>query len=64
MSVSGIAAAAHVQPSTQQISQPSAQHHRRGGHFPSNSDVGAQNSSPASAGNASGKAGGKINISV
>jgi hypothetical protein len=63
MSVSGIADAAHVQPSGQQISPSSAQH-RHGGRRSSISDVGAQSSSVASAGSASGKTGSKINISV
>jgi hypothetical protein len=61
MSVSGIAAAAQIQPSGQQI--PTSQH-RHGGHRSSISDVGAQSSSAPSAGNAPGKTGGKINITV
>jgi hypothetical protein len=63
MSISGIAAAARVQPSAQQISSSSAQH-RHGGHHSSISDVGAQGSSVASAGSPSGKTASKINISV
>jgi hypothetical protein len=63
MSISGIAASTPVQLSAQQIS-PSPEQHRRGGHHSSISDVGAQSSSAAPAGQSAGTSGSKINISV
>jgi hypothetical protein len=63
MSVPAIASAANFQSALPQLSL-SASHRKHGVHAPSLSDVDAQSSSVATASNATGRSGGKVDFTV